>query len=147
MKKLGISMAKLSVLTEGIVHNNNQNFLLHLLQNIYFDNIDNADADAAVEAMHDSIEWIHTQVWEHDGHDSSFVDNLNGREAVRIFLTERVKEMQVEGIIHKVNKVITDGVSGAFQASVIGTDGTEKSFFGWVEIKDEKISSYRVMPT
>ena len=97
--------------------------------------------------MHDSIEWIHTQVWEHDGHDSSYVDNLNGREAVKFFLTERVKEMQVEGIIHKVNKVVTDGVSGAFQASVIGTDGTEKSFFGWVETKDEKISSYRVMPT
>jgi hypothetical protein len=55
--------------------------------------------------------------------------------------------MQVEGIIHKVNKVITDGVSGAFQASVIGIDGTEKSFFGWVETKDGKISSYRVMPT
>lgn len=121
--------------------------LFYLLQCVYFDNIDKAKANEAVEAMHDSIEWIHTQVWEHDGHDSSYVDNLNGREAVKFFLTERVKEMQVEGIIHKVNKVITDGVSGAFQASVIGTDGTEKSFFGWVETKDEKISSYRVMPT
>jgi hypothetical protein len=121
--------------------------LFYLLQCVYFDNIDKAKANEAVEAMHDSIEWIHTQVWEHDGHDSSYVDNLNGREAVRIFLTERVKEMQVEGIIHKVNKVITDGVSGAFQASVIGIDGTEKSFFGWVETKDEKISSYRVIPT
>ena len=121
--------------------------LFYLLQCVYFDNIDKAKANEAVEAMHDSIEWIHTQVWEHDGHDSSYVDNLNGREAVKFFLTERVKEMQVEGIIHKVNKVITDGVSGAFQASVIGTDGTEKSFFGWVETKDGKISSYRVMPT
>jgi hypothetical protein len=121
--------------------------LFYLLQCVYFDNIDKAKANEAVEAMHDSIEWIHTQVWEHDGHDSSYVDNLNGREAVKFFLTERVKEMQVEGIIHKVNKVITDGVSGAFQASVIGTDGTEKSFFGWVETKDEKISSYRVIPS
>ena len=140
-------MVKLSELMGAIVHKNNQEFLLYLLQNIYFDNIDNANADAAVEAMHDSIEWIHTQVWEHDGHNSSDVDNLNGRESVRKFLTERVKEMQVEGIVHKVNKVITDGISGAFQASVIGKDGTEKSFFGWVEIKDQKISSYRVMPT
>ena len=121
--------------------------LFYLLQCVYFDNIDKAKANEAVEAMHDSIEWIHTQVWEHDGHDSSYVDNLNGREAVKFFLTERVKEMQVEGIIHKVNKVITDGVSGAFQASVIGKDRSEKSFFGWVEIKDEKISSYRVIPT
>ena len=140
-------MVKLSELMGAIVHKNNQEFLLYLLQNIYFDNIDNANADAAVEAMHDSIEWIHTQVWEHDGHDSSYVDNLNGRESVKKFLTERVKEMQAEGIVHKVNKVITDGISGAFQASVIGKGGTEKSFFGWVEIKDQKISSYRVMPT
>lgn len=120
--------------------------LLYLLQDVYFNNIDTAKADLAVEAMHESIEWIHTQVWEHDGHNSSYVDNLNGRKAVRDFLAERVREMQVEGIVHKVNKVLTDGKSGAFQASVIGMDGTEKAFFGWVEIKDKKISSYRVMP-
>ena len=120
--------------------------LLYLLQEIYFDNIDSARAEEAAEAMHESIEWIHTQVWEHDGHDSSYIDKLKGREAVKEFLIERVKEMQVEGIIHKVNKVLTDGSSGAFQASVIGVNGEKKSFFGWVEVKDEKIISYKVMP-
>ena len=121
--------------------------LLYLLQQIYFDNIDSARAEEAAEAMHESIEWIHTQVWEHDGHDSSYVDKLKGREAVKEFLIERVKEIQVEGITHKVNKVLTDGSSGAFQASVIGANGEKKSFFGWVEVKDEKIISYKVMPT
>ena len=121
--------------------------LLYLLQEIYFDNIDSARAEEAAEAMHESIEWIHTQVWEHDGHDSSYIDKLKGREAVKEFLIERVKEMQVEGITHKVNKVLTDGKSGAFQASVIGANGEKQSFFGWVEIKDKKIISYKVMPT
>lgn len=120
--------------------------LLSLLQDIYFNNIDSANAESAVQAMHESVKWIHTQVWEHDGHDASTIDTLNGREAVKKFLIGRVKEMQVEGIIHKVHKVLTDGTSGAFQASVIGVDGSEKSFFGWVEIKDKKIISYRVMP-
>ena len=120
--------------------------LLYLLQQIYFDNIDSARAEEAAEAMHESIEWIHTQVWEHDGHDSNYVDKLKGREAVKEFLIERVKEMQVERITHKVNKVLTDGSSGAFQASVIGVNGEKKSFFGWVEVKDEKIISYKVMP-
>ena len=120
--------------------------LLSLLQDIYFNNIDTANAESAVEAMHESVEWIHTQVWEHDGHDASTVDILNGRQAVKEFLVGRVKEMQVEGIIHKVHKVLTDGISGAFQASVIGVDGSQKSFSGWVEIKDKKIISYRVMP-
>ena len=120
--------------------------LLSLLQEIYFNNIDSANAESAVQAMHESVEWIHTQVWEHDGHDASTVDILNGREAVKKFLIDRVKEMQVEGIIHKVHKVLTDGVSGAFQASVIGSDGNEKLFSGWVEVKDKKIISYRVTP-
>ena len=40
--------------------------LLSLLQDIYFNNIDSANAESAVEAMHESVEWIHTQVWEHD---------------------------------------------------------------------------------
>ena len=35
--------------------------LLYLLQCVYFDNIDQAKANEAVEAMHDSVEWIHTQ--------------------------------------------------------------------------------------
>ena len=124
----------------------NEDYIFYLLQTIYFDNIDNANASDAVEAMHDSVEWIHTQVWEHDGHSSDYVDNLNGLTAVREFLTERVKEMQIEGIKHKVNKVLTDGVSGSFQADVIGIDGVKKPFFGWVEIKDQKIISYRVLP-
>ena len=120
--------------------------LLSILKDIYFNNIDSANAESAVQAMHESVEWIHTQVWEHDVHDASTIDTLNGREAVKKFLIGRVKEMQVEGIIHKVHKVLTDGTSGAFQASVIGVDGSEKSFSGWVEIKDKKIISYRVMP-
>ena len=120
--------------------------LFSLLQNDYFDNIDTKNAKGAAQAMHKNVEWIHTQVWEHDGHDASTVDILNGRQAVKEFLVGRVKEMQVEGIIHKVHKVLTDGISGAFQASVIGVDGSQKSFSGWVEIKDKKIISYRVMP-
>ena len=116
---------------EVIVPKINEDYLFYLLQTIYFDNIDNANADNAVKAMHDSVQWIHTQVWEHDGHSSDFIDNLNGLKAVNEFLTERVKEMQVEGIKHKVNKVLTDGVSGSFQADVIGKDGVKKPFFGW----------------
>jgi len=40
--------------------------LYDLLQRVYFDGIDNADAAAAVEALHENVEWIHTQVWERD---------------------------------------------------------------------------------
>lgn len=120
--------------------------LFHLLQDIYFDNIDNAKADEAVEAMHPQVRWVHNQVWEHDGHESSYRDALNGQEEVRQFLRKRVVEMQVEGIVHKVGTVISDGKLGAFKANVVGQDQTKKPFFGLVELKDNKISYYRVLP-
>ncbi|MBT4494217.1 MAG: nuclear transport factor 2 family protein [Gammaproteobacteria bacterium] len=120
--------------------------LFNLLQHTYFAGIDGADANLAVEAMHENVAWVHTQVWEHDGHDRSTVDRLDGRAAVLEFLTKRIGEMQVEGIEHKVGQVITDGQSGAFRARVVGPTGDAKSFFGWVELKDGKISSYTVMP-
>ncbi len=120
--------------------------LFDLLQHTYFAGIDGADADRAVEAMHENVQWVHTQVWEHDGHDRSTIDRLDGREAVHEFLARRIEEMQVVGIEHKVGKVITDGQSGAFRARVVGPTGEAKSFFGWVELTDRKISSYTVMP-
>jgi len=120
--------------------------LFHLLQNIYFDNIDNSEADEAVEAMHPKVRWVHNQVWEHDGHRSEVRDILEGREAVRDFLSKRVIEMQQEKIVHKVNSVSSNGELGAFQADVIGPDKTKRPFFGLVKIKEDRIFYYRVLP-
>ena len=120
--------------------------LYDLLQRIYFDGIDNADARAAVEALHENVEWVHTQVWEHDGHNRSKTDTLHGRESVREFLAARIEEMQVEGIKHQLRKVITEGDTGAFRAEVVGPAGVSLPFFGWVEIKDKKIITYIVVP-
>lgn len=120
--------------------------LFELLQNKYFDGIDGADADAAVEAMHEDVTWVHTQVWVHDGHDRKSPDVLHGREQVRKFLADRIGQMQVVGFKHKVRQVVTDGNSGAFLAEVVGTSGESKPFFGWVEISDGKISNYNIGP-
>ncbi len=120
--------------------------LYELLQGVYFDNIDNADADGAVNALHENVEWVHTQVWEHDGHDRSKADTLHGRESVRAFLASRIGEMQVEGIKHNVRKVIVGDDSGAFRAEVVGPNGESSAFFGWVEIADGKIGTYIVAP-
>jgi hypothetical protein len=125
---------------------NHKEHLFYLLQDIYFNNIDNADADAAIEAMHPQVRWVHNQVWEHDGHKSSIKDILNGQDEVKRFLRNRVKETQVEGIIHKVENVISDGELGAFKANVIGTDNTKKAFIGIVKLQDNKIIYYRVLP-
>ena len=121
--------------------------VLHLLQKIYFDNIDSGNADLAVEAMHRDVVWVHTQVWEHDGHNRDSLDTLNGRAALRTFLAGRIPEMQREGIEHKVHNIVTDGEKGAFQAQVIGPNGDAKDFFGWIELRDGRIGSYRVIPT
>jgi ketosteroid isomerase-like protein len=120
--------------------------LYRLLQSIYFDAIDRADAATAVDAFDEDVEWVHTQVWEHDGHDRSKTDTLRGRESVREFLAARISEMQVEGIQHRVREVISDGRIGAFRAEVVGPAGRSMPFLGWVEITDGKISSYIVTP-
>ena len=126
--------------------NKHEEKLFHLLQDIYFDNIDTAKADEASEAMHNDVRWVHNQVWEHDAHKSNIRDAFNGRKEVRDFLRKRIVEMQIEGIIHKVENVVSDGKLGAFKAYVIGTDKSKKPFFGLVEIKDDKIIYYRVLP-
>ena len=120
--------------------------LFYLLQNIYFDNIDNSKADQAAEAMHPEVRWVHNQVWEHDGHKSEVRDILEGKESVRDFLRKRVIEMQREGIVHRVNSVSSNGELGAFQADVIGRDKTKKPFLGLVKIKEDRICYYRVLP-
>ena len=126
--------------------NKHEEKLFHLLQDIYFDNIDTAKAAEASEAMHNDVRWVHNQVWEHDAHKSNIRDALNGRKEVKEFLRKRIVEMQIEGIIHKVENVVSDGKLGAFKANVIGTDKSKKPFLGLVEIKDDKIIYYRVLP-
>lgn len=120
--------------------------LYRLLQSIYFDSIDRGDANAAAEVFHEDVEWVHTQVWVHHGHDRSKTDTLHGRDTVREFLAGRISEMQVEGIEHKLRQVICDGEAGAFRAEVVGPTGAALPFLGWVELTDGKISTYIVSP-
>jgi len=120
--------------------------LYHLLQETYFDSIDAGDADTAVTAMHFDVEWVHTQVWEHDGHISREKDTLDGREAVQTFLADRIGEMQEEGIEHKVRAAMGHGDLGSFRAEVVGSDGETEPFMGLVELTDGKISKYVVGP-
>lgn len=120
--------------------------LLELLQGTYFDSIDGGDAETAVTAMHEDVEWVHTQVWEHDGHTGSTTDTHSGRDEVFEFLDGRIGEMQVEGIEHKVRDTVYEDGRGAFRAEVVGPDGSTQPFMGWVELTDGKISTYIVGP-
>ena len=108
---------------------NYENHLMYLLQDIYFDNIDTAKADEASEAMHNDVRWVHNQVWEHDAHKSNIRDAFNGRKEVREFLRKRIIEMQIEGIIHKVENVAAleiesfyNNYEGVMISQVIGVD-------------------------
>ena len=120
--------------------------LYRLLQETYFDSIDGADAETAVTALHEDVEWVHRQVWEHDGHSSEEVDVYHGRDAVFEFLDPRIGEMQEEGIEHKIREAICEGERGAFLAEVVGADGSTLPFFGWVELTDGLVSKYTVTP-
>ena len=117
-----------------------------LLQRTYFDSIDQGDADRAVQAFTDNVAWSHYQVWEHHGHMRNRTDSFKMREEVRDFLAARIDDMQVEGIRHRVTRVIVQGNEGAFRAEVVGVTGTNMRFFGWVELTGGRISRYIVGP-
>lgn len=117
-----------------------------LLQHTYFDSIDQGDADRAVQAFTDDVSWSHYQVWEHHGHVRNRKDAFKGRREVRDFLAARIADMQVEGIRHRVTRVIVQGNEGAFRAEVVGVTGTSMRFFGWVELTGNIISRYIVGP-
>ena len=120
--------------------------LRSLLQQTYFDAIDQQDAGRAVQAFTEDVEWSHYQVWEHHGHARNRADIFHDRSALRDFLAGRMAEMREEGIRHLVTNVITEGDEGAFRARVQGTKGESMHFFGWVELADGKISKYIVGP-
>lgn len=117
-----------------------------LLQNTYFDNIDNARPERAVEAFTPEAQWQHTQVWAHDGHNARHTDRLVGRAALLAFLSARVPQMQAIQIKHQVDEVIVSAERGAFRARVIGPDGRSVGFMGWVEISGDKLKTYTVVP-
>jgi len=123
-----------------------QSQLHALLQHTYFDNIDQGDADRAVQAFTEDVTWSHYQVWEHHGHMRNHADAFSGRKEVRDFLAARIADMQVEGIRHQVTSVIVQGGEGAFRAEVVGDAGESMRFFGWVELDDRRISRYIVGP-
>lgn len=122
------------------------NDLRGLLQGTYFDSIDGGDAKTAVEALHEDIEWVHRQVWEHDDYASAHVDIIEGRTAVYELISPRIGEMQEIDIEHKVREAIVEGDRGAFRAEVVGPEGDAEPFFGWVELTDGLISKYVVTP-
>lgn len=117
-----------------------------LLQQTYFDAIDQQDAGRAVQAFTEDVEWSHYQVWEHHGHVRNRADVFHDRSEVQDFLAGRVAEMQEEGIRHLVTHVITEGDEGAFRAEVRGNTGESMHFFGWVELAEGRISKYIVGP-
>lgn len=120
--------------------------LYHLLQDVYYRGVDAADADAAVQAFTANVRWVHHQVWEHDGHGRGSFREINGRDAVRDFLADRIPQMGVIGISHHVDRVLADGEAGAFRAHVLGPDGVRKPFFGWVEMDGDRIATYIIGP-
>ena len=120
--------------------------LRSLLQQTYFDAIDQQDAGRAVQAFAEDVEWSHYQVWEHHGHARNHADVFHDRSALRDFLAGRMADMREEGIRHLVTHVITEGDEGAFRAKVQGTKGESMHFFGWVELAEGKISKYIVGP-
>ena len=77
---------------------------------------------------------------------SRHTDRLVGRDRLLVFFNARVPQMQQIPIRHQADQVILSGSRGAFRARVIGPDGRELGFLGWVETRGDRLQSYLVAP-
>jgi len=120
--------------------------VLEMFQKVYFDSIDRGDMTRAVSIFHEDVEWIHTQVWEHDQYQrAKGSDRLKGRKAVEELLKERAAAVAKVNIRHVVRDLVFEGNRGAF-IGYVGGSGKELPLIAWFETKDDKISRYIVAP-
>ena len=117
-----------------------------LFQDKYFDLVDSGEMEKAASIFHDDVEWIHTQVWEHDEHRrDKGSDRLKGKKQVEALLKGRTQSMGKESVRHVLQEMVFDGKKGAFIAHVKGAD-KEVPLFAWFELRDEKVYRYIVGP-
>ena len=118
-----------------------------MFQKVYFDSIDKGgEMTKAVSIFHDDVEWIHTQVWEHDAYRrSKGSDRLKGRDKVEALLKGRIEQIKEQDIQHIVQDMVLEGNKGTWIGHVKG-HGKELPMIAWFEIKDDKICRYILAP-
>ena len=117
----------------------------HLIQEIYYDNVDRGDMTAATQAFHPDVEWSHAQVWAHHDFARGHAVALQGRAAVFDFLQERVAQLKDAAITHHLTDLVWEGDRGAYLGVVRGP-GPEKPFMVWIELRDGLIGRYTLRP-
>ena len=100
--------------------------------------------ESARELPHQISDWWQSR--RQYSHARRNTETLHGRKSIHEFLARRIGEMQVVKIKHKVHSVLCDGKSGAFRAEVVGPEGDALPFFGWVELENQKVSTYIIHP-
>ena len=120
--------------------------VLEMFQKVYFDSVDKGEMTKAASIFHEDVEWIHTQVWEHDQYQrSKGSDRLKGRKAIEALLKGRATDVAKQNVRHVVQDLVFEGHKGAF-IGYVGSPGKELPLVVWFETKDDKISRYIVAP-
>ena len=118
----------------------------HLLQRVYYDNVDRGLMTAAAAAFHPEVEWSHAQVWAHHEFRQGHAQQLKGRAAVQALLEARVEQLRDARITHHVREMVMEGDKGAFLGAVEGPQGELKPFMVWFEVRDGLIARYMLRP-
>ncbi len=119
---------------------------LRLLQQTYYDGVDQGDMRRAASALHEDIEWSHAQVWAHHEFAVGKPTRMQGRAAIEAFLEARREQLAAAGIRHRVVDLVIDQGRGAFLGEVRGPDGSCKPFMVWFELRDGLIGRYLLRP-
>lgn len=112
----------------------------------YYGSVDEGDIAGILSVVHDDVEMIHTQVWEHGDHTRDIGTHVvEGKAELEEFFRSQMAGIQEAGIEHEIRDLITDGDKGALQVAV-NAPGETPVGVGWFEFEDGLISRYLVGP-
>jgi hypothetical protein len=114
-------------------------------QERYYDNVDRQDAEGAVSALHEAVEFDQVQVWQTTDLRLG-ANQLRGRDEVLRFLSGAKLRLAEARIRHRVDTAVLDGFRGALRAHVVGEDGEQAPFIVWFELEDGLVRRYLVRP-
>jgi hypothetical protein len=118
-----------------------------LLQTTYYDSIDRGDIATAASALHEDVDWSHSQVWKRTDFGLGVAEQFHSRAEVEGFLGGLKDKLAEARIKHRVREIVMEGDHGAFLGYVEGQEtGEQAPFMVWFELKDDRVSRYTLRP-
>ncbi|NGP09491.1 nuclear transport factor 2 family protein [Rhodococcus sp. 14C212] len=115
----------------------------------YYDKVDAGDAAGAVTIYHPEVNWVHLPTTKQElGLSHSEADVIQSRDELEAYLTRVLPRAVEAGLVHTVQKLVTDGEQGALIGRTTSTvsQSVDDTFIAWFTLRDGLVSEYNLRP-